>query len=499
MPVPSSAQSVKILEKLQSAICNIDRQSTDENILFLNQELAVLRSEWQGQKVPLIYLQIVAGLNQYIATTKGQADPGAFSLMGTVFDSLKDMVVNPTDEEAQTKKVMVHVDAYNQLKNALASDQAAPISDPEVAGTKQEAGPDQDVSSSPAPGAGQAASPPEEDAEMEADPSLVERFVGTEEELVDTVFGDAVAASGAAVPQREDAFELAGVRKRDLPGLDHAVPDQNEDSDLGADLQINLADGGPAEEEVSGLADVEDPHLDVIKVGGVEGSEPAAAGGFADMGSALDDFFAEEEAGAAPAAGTEVPESQRLEVISETAPAAHRDVLREVAGLKALLVSTAGIIDDQLLGRFEANIATLAQGLAGHEVALVHLHFVEEVVRYVARHQDQVLAEAMECLQKVMAGLEELLADNNADRSWSAVRAGAAFMHWHQWLVADLEKRLQAAHGQDNDLVGQHAKSPGAPGAISQPQKLKQEILSEVRQMLALEMQNLRREVSGRD
>ncbi len=499
MPVHYSAQSVKLLEKLQSAILNINRQSTDANILVLNHELALLRSEWQGQKVPLIYLQIVGGLSQYIAATKEQADPGVFSMMGTVFDSLADMVAHPTAEEAQTKKVMVQVEAYNQLKNALASDQAAPLADPEIAGSKQEAGPDQDVPSCPAAGAGQAASYPDEDAEMEVDPSRAERFVEAEKELVPTPFGDDVAASGAAALQKEDAFDLDGVLERDLPGLDQDASDQKEVSGLGAGLQISLAAGGDAEEEISGLADMEDPHLDIFKVGEAEGGEPGAAGGFADLGSALDDFFAEEEAGAAPVARSEGPESRGLEVISATGPAAHSDVLRGVAELKDLLVLTAGGIDDQLLGRLDANLAALVEGLAGQEVALAHLRLVEEVVHYVASHQGQVLAEAMACLQKVMAGFAELLADNDADRSLWAVRALAAFMHWHQWLVADLEKRLEAAQGQDNDWVGQHAESPGAAGAISQPQKLKQEILSEVRQMLALEMQSLRREVVVRD
>ncbi|PLX48691.1 MAG: hypothetical protein C0613_09760 [Desulfobulbaceae bacterium] len=116
-----SASPVEILEKLKSAILDIDWEISDENIAVLNDELAALRSIWEGQKTQQIYLQILGALSHYIAVNKEQANPAVFPMLRNAFASLEELVVSPGSEEDEQKRLMTHVDAYNELKKAVAT------------------------------------------------------------------------------------------------------------------------------------------------------------------------------------------------------------------------------------------------------------------------------------------------------------------------------------------------------------------------------------------
>lgn len=145
-----SARPVKILEKLKSAILDIDWEISDENIAVLNDELAVLRSIWEGQKTQQIYLQILGALSHYIAVNKEQANPAVFPMLRNAFASLEELVVNPGSEEDEQKRLMAHVDAYNDLKKAVATggtdqaatpeEEAAPTPEAEAESADQEGG-----------------------------------------------------------------------------------------------------------------------------------------------------------------------------------------------------------------------------------------------------------------------------------------------------------------------------------------------------------------------
>ncbi len=609
MSAQDSAKTVDILEMLKSAILNIDWEISDENIGILNKEISALRAVWQGQKIYMIYLQILGALSQYIATTKEQGNPGAFPMLRAVFDSLEDLVVNPTDDEQQTKKVMEHVEAYNELKNAVATGKTkyapAPepepekVPEPEVAAIQAEvvekeqpstinrllndqedhstdsifdsmldemvqaeppdqveepAQPSPPPQSRPAPPPVQAAYNKDEGTEIEADRNIEDEF-SEADELLDNFFEDDVPAPGAFAKKADKEFDLSALDEDsdDVLDLDQTAREEIE-TGAGEDrLELSLEDDAHAE-EAPGLESgdgqiaveldyVEDSELDIFKVD----DEPAKkeivgteAADFPEMESALDDFFAPgEEEIAAPqmaaasleesgpgegvdevdfalddlfgeeepeAAGPEVEEALDLEIPPKSAeavpaPPAESGPAAAVAGLKKLLLSVEWEVDDQLLERVDAEISTLSEKLAANNVALIHLNFLNTVIHHIGREQSQVISESMACLKMITESLEDLLASEGGVETTYASKAVASFIDWHELVVAEFEKRLDAVKRQEGDLAEsiEELELPSAEGESAETQKLKQEILSEVREILSREMQAMRQELSVKD
>ncbi len=579
MSAQDSAQTVDILEKLKSAILNIDWEISDDNIGILDQEIAALRPVWQGQKVHMIYLQIMGALSQYIASTREQATPAAFPMLRNVFDSLEDMVVNPSDEDQQTEKAMVHVDAYNELKKSVSSGKTEPAPTPEPEpepevevveaqgqGEKEadeeqpstinsllndkedhttdsifdsmldemvQVEPPEQEASAPPPKAPPARPPvqtaynKDDGTEVEADRNIDGQFAEADE-LLDDFFVDDVPAPGAAGQKDGDEFDLGALDGGEEAGLELDLADDGDTTETaGGELGEDLTSDA--------LADVEDSDLDIFKVeeesDKVEISEPEPeAAEFPEVESALDDFFAgEEEAtpsqvvsaslGDAGAGGDlgevdaalddffddEEPKAAKPggEVVPETAKEAVSVVeggsAVTVAGLKTLLLSVDWEVDDQLLDRVDLEISALSENLTGNDSALIHLNFLQTVIRHVSREQSQVISESMACLNMLTESLEELLADEGGREAWYAAKAVSSFVDWHELVVAEFEKRLDAAKGQGGEVAeGIEGLALSAEGEISETQRLKKEILSEVRDILSKEMQIMRQELSAK-
>ncbi len=594
MPAHDSAKTVEILEKLKSAILNIDWEISDDNIALLNDEIAELRTAWQGQKVHLIYLQILGALSQYIASTKEQGNPGAFPMLRAVFDSLEDMVINPGEEEQHSKKVMEHVEAYNELKNTVASGKAGreaapePEPEPEPELEPEEAGeeepstinrllddkedhttdsifdsmldemvqvepPDQEEAAPvppppppqapPARPAVQAAYNKDDGTEIEADRNIADEFAEADA-LLDNFFEDDVPAPGGLAAQAGEEFDLSVLDEEEgeVLDLDQGAQAEAEGPGLETGPELGL------EQELAGepaLEHVEDSELDIFKIDEETGKEemppPAAAEEFPEMESALeeffeeeevavppqmvsealearepgedfvevesalDDFFGEEEPQAPEAVGLEIEEALDLEIPVEAEvegpPVAEAGPAATVAGLKELLLSVNWEVDDKLLERVDAEISALSDTLAGNDVALIHLNFLSTVLHHVDREQSRVISESMACLKMLTGSLEDLLADEGEDETTYAAQAVTAFIDWHELVVAEFEKRLEAAKRQGGDLAesieGLELTSPA--GETSETQKLKKEILSEVREILSQEMQAMRQELSAKD
>lgn len=538
----NSAKTVEILEKLKSAILNIDWEISADNMGFLDQEISELRTAWQGQKPHIIYLQIMGALSQYISNTQEQANPAVFPLLRNVFDGLEDMVMNPSDEEQQTEKVMGYVDAYNNLKKAVASSRSkpgpepvpepesepTPLSEPEVAEEQGQLEKDADedqpsiinrplddkedhttdsifdsmldemvqvelpvqAEEKPAPPPkAPSVRPPvmsaynkDDGTEVEADRNIAEEFTEADA-LLDDFFNDDVPAPGAVAQKAGDEF--------DLNVLD---ADEGDGLDIGED------------HVTAELVHVEDGDLDIFKIGEeagkVEIAEPKGVD-FPEMESALDDFFEHDES--LPIA-PEVEETLELETPSLEAaevvePAGDSGSSGTVADLKTLLLSVEWEVDDQLLDRIDAEIFALSDRLAGNESALIHLNFLKTVVHHVGREQSQVISESMACLKMVTESLEKLLSDEGGKDIWYVVKAVSSFVDWHELVVAEFEKRLEAAKKKGGALAEsiEGLELASEEGETDSTQKLKKEILSEVREILSREMQVMRQELSAKD
>jgi hypothetical protein len=370
----------------------------------------------------------------------------------------------------------------------------------------------------------QAAYNKDDGTEIEADRTLGEEFAEADA-LLDNFFEDDVPPPGSLAKKSSAAFDLSVLDEEEGPvlDLDQAAAHDDQEVDGSTDtLQPSPAEPGVRPE----LEHVEDSELDIFKMEDEAATTAPAVPvapeplEFPQMESALDDFFAgEEEPGLAPpisAPESPVPDDAGHQEVDaalddffddEEIPAAS-SVLpdgdlggSDVAALKALLLSVDFEVGDQLLDRVDAEIDTLAETLAAHDVALMHLHFLKTIMHHVGRAQSQVISESMACLKMVTESLEDLLAGEGMDEARYAAQAAAAFVDWHELVVAAYEKQLDAAQSQGSDLAEsiEGLALAGTEGETVETRKLKNEILTEVREILSREMQAIRRELSGKD
>ncbi|MEN8257297.1 MAG: hypothetical protein ABFS09_05485 [Thermodesulfobacteriota bacterium] len=619
MSVQDTAKTGEILEKLKSAILNIDWEISDENITLLNQELAELRSAWKGQKAHLIYLQILGALSHYIAANKENANPSAFPMLRNVFASLEEMVINPGDEDQQGQKVMEHVDSYNELKKAIAAGEAAPAAEPEVPPSEAEPEPEPEVAaqeesaeeqeepstinrlvhdeedhttdsifdsmldemvqaespddepetkpepepepqpppkSPPARPPVQAAYNKDDGTEIEADRNIADEFAEADE-LLDDFFVDDVAPPGGAGAAEGggDEFDLSAfAESEEVLDLDEAGQEDVEPGEAEEYFELSLEEKIPAEPEVANELDaselemVEDVGLDIFKVDDPEEAvaEPTPAKAredFLEMEPALDDFFEGEAEAAPPQKSAEVaagpapeqdidevdlalddffeedeqtaaaikvdipePDQKAPEVAGETLAVEVATPVSKPAGtvedLKSLLLSVDWEVDDQLLERVDSEISVLKENLSENHTALLHLNFLSTVIHHIGgQEHSQVISESMTCLKMVTESLENLLAGDGADESQYAAQAVSSFVDWHELVVAEFEKRLDEVKRQGGDLAEsiEALELETGEGESTETQKLKTEILSEVRKILSQEMKAIRQELLVKD
>ena len=169
--------------------------------------------------------------------------------------------------------------------------------------------------------------------------------------------------------------------------------------------------------------------------------------------------------------------------------------------IKALLVSVDWEVDDQLLERADAEISGLREKLSENHTALIHLNFLSTVIHHIGeREHSEVISESMTCLKMITESLENLVNGDGENDSQFAAQAVSSFVDWHELVVAEFEKRLDEIKKQGGDLAEsiESLELEAAEGETTETQKLKKEILSEVREILSKEMMAIRQELSAK-
>ncbi len=180
--------------------------------------------------------------------------------------------------------------------------------------------------------------------------------------------------------------------------------------------------------------------------------------------------------------------------------------------LRLLLLSVEWEVGDQLLESISGELKRLREVLSDNIQAAVPLDFLETVLAYIDREQAEAISESMACLKLITASLEEIVAatgDVSADQQ-SVGRAVSSFVEWHELVVADLENRVQTARelsvvqdvAQEEVVDASHEEDDerevvadvSAADEKLESTLLKEEILGQVDEMIAKEIQILRAE-----
>ncbi|MCI5222492.1 MAG: hypothetical protein D3924_07440, partial [Candidatus Electrothrix sp. AR4] len=97
------------LLRLKSIVLSLDWDITEETLAELTEELASLRSLWDGDKVAQIYLQGLENIGKYLQTEGAYAHPNAIKLLLTLFYNYE-KIISSTDISGETITAMLKAD-----------------------------------------------------------------------------------------------------------------------------------------------------------------------------------------------------------------------------------------------------------------------------------------------------------------------------------------------------------------------------------------------------
>ena len=105
------------LRELKTIILSIDWEITDEVMTKLIEQIAVLKKTFKDDKIPLVFLQLLGSLGEYIKFNIGKSHPDAFKILNSLFNELDKVVQLETLTESEKKQILsIEVNKYKTLK-----------------------------------------------------------------------------------------------------------------------------------------------------------------------------------------------------------------------------------------------------------------------------------------------------------------------------------------------------------------------------------------------
>lgn len=136
----TSGETDSPLRELKAIVLSIDWEITDEVMMRFVEQVSILQDAYRGDKVVLVFLQLLGSIGEYIRTNLGKSHPDAFRILSSLFSQL-DKVAQPGNlSETERKKVLsVELARYKKLKSRLMSTQGQVVKQkPPDAGVKGE-------------------------------------------------------------------------------------------------------------------------------------------------------------------------------------------------------------------------------------------------------------------------------------------------------------------------------------------------------------------------
>jgi hypothetical protein len=124
------------LAELKNLVLSIDWEITEETLAGLLSEIDSLKKNYQGEKIILMFLQLLASLGQYIKTNRGNAHPKTFKILNSVFSRLEEVVLSENMPAAEKKNILrSEMQKYKQLRNKVSKKKAVAVARKQVQAT----------------------------------------------------------------------------------------------------------------------------------------------------------------------------------------------------------------------------------------------------------------------------------------------------------------------------------------------------------------------------
>jgi hypothetical protein len=124
------------LAELKNLVLSIDWEITEEALASLLSEINGLKKTYQGEKIILMFLQLLASLGQYIKTNRGNAHPKTFKILNSVFSRLEEVVLSENMPAADKKNILrTEMQKYKQLRNKVSKKKTVAVARKEVQAT----------------------------------------------------------------------------------------------------------------------------------------------------------------------------------------------------------------------------------------------------------------------------------------------------------------------------------------------------------------------------
>jgi hypothetical protein len=116
-----SEQSVDdVLRALKSVILYIDWEINDETMSSLMDQIDILKTVYQQDRILILFLQLLGKLGIYIKTKKANAHPDSIKLLSSVYQSFEKAVMDRKLSESDRKKLLqTEVSRFLKLKEQI--------------------------------------------------------------------------------------------------------------------------------------------------------------------------------------------------------------------------------------------------------------------------------------------------------------------------------------------------------------------------------------------
>jgi pilus assembly protein FimV len=129
-PAPAAPAAGKAkshpLSELKKVVLSIDWEITPEALDSFLDQVRLLKEVYQGDKVILVFLQVLGSLGQYIRSSRSKVHPSTFNVLNSVFARLDEIVSTPKMPPAVRRKLLqAEMDAYQELRAKITQRRAA--------------------------------------------------------------------------------------------------------------------------------------------------------------------------------------------------------------------------------------------------------------------------------------------------------------------------------------------------------------------------------------
>ncbi|MFP3928719.1 MAG: hypothetical protein ACLFUP_07430 [Desulfobacteraceae bacterium] len=124
------------LRNLKGIVLSIDWEITDRTMKAFLEEVDALRMHYQGEKIPDMFLRLLAATGRYVRTQKARAHPDAVGVLTRVYAAMEKVLLDQDMPEAEKRRRLYReLNRFKDLKRQIAEGRHKGPEEPPVLGT----------------------------------------------------------------------------------------------------------------------------------------------------------------------------------------------------------------------------------------------------------------------------------------------------------------------------------------------------------------------------